>query len=299
MIHSVKIFAGLLSVLILSACAHTEVKRGFVEEIAKVAPAGFHCCAEPEKFYPVGLTKTAFALAERVGPQVSANMYGGYQETQFPGRLSGNVRAEAALTEQLQPLDLVFTGNKSYIWGNIIPGRFTHGVVYLGTEAQLRRAGLWELAALAPLRDDIRAGKLFVEAVTPKVRTISATKLIEADTAAILRPRLGENARRQAYATLARNIGVPYDFAFEVATTDKLACTELVNLAMPGLEFTTREAYGREVIFPDEVVAQAIRGESMRVVGYMVGTDGGFAWRNTQSLMADIAAYWGVPGAPS
>ena len=107
------------------------------------------------------------------------------------------------------------------------------------------------------------------------------------------------NARRQAYATLARNIGVPYDFAFEVATTDKLACTELVNLAMPGLEFTTREAYGREVIFPDEVVAQAIRGESMRVVGYMVGTDGGFAWRNTQSLMADIAAYWGVPGAPS
>ena len=299
MIHSVKIFAGLLSVLILSACAHTEVKRGFVEEIAKVAPAGFHCCAEPEKFYPVGLTKTAFALAERVGPQVSAKMYGGYQETQFPGRLSGNVRAEAALTEQLQPLDLVFTGNKSYIWGKIIPGRFSHGVVYLGTEAQLRRAGLWDLAALAPLRDDIRAGRLFIEAVTPAVGTLPLDQLIQNDAAAILRPQLGDTARRQAYAALANNLGVPYDFSFEVATTDRLACTELINLAMPGLRFATQEAYGGRVILPDTVVAQAIRGERMRVVGYMVGTGSGFAWRNTQSLMADIAAYWGVPGAPS
>ncbi|MCB1329425.1 MAG: hypothetical protein KDK28_08235 [Maritimibacter sp.] len=291
--------AVLLAALILSACAHTEVKRGFVEDISRVATAGFTCCTDPEKFYPAGLIKAAFALAEKIGPEVSAKMYGGYQETGFPGKLSGNLSAEAALTEQLRPLDLVFTGNKSYAWGNLIPGRFTHGVVYLGTEAELRRAGLWEHAALAPLRDDIRAGNLFIEAVTPEVRMLSAAKVIEADAAVILRPALAAEARARTYATLAGNIGVPYDFAFEVATTDRLACTELINLAMPGLAFPTRTAYGREVIFPDEVVAQAIRGERMRVVGYMVGTGsgtgGGFAWRNTHSLMADIAAYWGVP----
>ena len=297
MLHSVKIYVGLLAALILSACAHTTVKPGFVEEIARVEPAGFTCCAEPEKFYPEPLITTAFTLADRIGSQVALKMYGGYQQNGFPGRLAGKPAAQAALMARLQPLDLVFSANKSYAWGNLIPGRFTHGVVYLGTEAELRRAGLWELAALAPLRDDIRAGNLFIEAVTPEVRMLSAAKVIEADAAAILRPALAAEARARTYATLAGNIGVPYDYTFDVASTDRLACTELVNLALPGLGIRTRMAYGREVIFPDEIVAQAIRGERMRVVGYMVGTEGGFAWRNTHSLMADIAAYWGVPGS--
>ncbi|MEZ5720301.1 MAG: YiiX/YebB-like N1pC/P60 family cysteine hydrolase [Paracoccaceae bacterium] len=296
MTYFVKRFIFLLALLALSACAHTEVTRGFTDEIARVAPAGFTCCSEPEKFYPEPVIKTAKALADRIGPQVTEQMYGGYREEGFPGKLSGKTAAGAALMEQLQPLDLVFTGNKSYIWGKIIPGRFSHGVVYLGTEAQLRRAGLWDLAALAPLRDDIRAGRVFIEAVTPVVGTLSLDQLIQNDAAAILRPQLGDAARRQAFAALANNLGVPYDFSFEVATTDRLACTELINLAMPGLRFATQEAYGGRVILPDTVVAQAIRGERMRVVGYMVGTGSGFAWRNTHSLMADIAAYWGIPG---
>lgn len=283
--------------LFLIGCAHTTVPPGFVDDIAEVDPGNFTCCAAPEKFYPDGLIRTAFALADDLGAQVAVNMYRGYLEKGFPGRLAGNKAAEAALLAQLQPLDLVFSGNKSYIWGRIIPGRFTHDLVYLGTEAQLRAAGLWDLPALAPLRDDIRAGRLFIEAFTPRVDTTDAARVIEADAVAILRPDLSAPARRRAYAVLASTIGTPYDYTFEVATTERLACTELVNLAMPDLHVTTRVAYGSTVIFPDDIVSQAIRGERLRVIGYMVGTQGGFVWRNTRSLMADIAAYWGIPGS--
>ena len=292
-----KRLALILASVILSACAHTTVGPGFTDEIAVLEPRAFTCCAEPEKFYPEALIRTAFALADDLGSHVAGKMYGGYQEKVFPGLLSGNTAAEAALMAQLQPLDLVFSANKSYLWGTIIPGRFSHDVVYLGTEAQLRAAGLWTLPALAPLHDDIRAGRVFIEAQTPAVGTTTAARVIEADTVAILRPNLTAHARRQAYATLANSVGLAYDYTFDVATTDRLACTELVSLAMPGLRIATRKAYGRDVIFPDEIVAQGIRGERLRLIGYMVGTEGGFVWRNTHSLMADIAAYWGIPGS--
>ena len=289
--------AVLSASLALTGCAHTQIGPGFLDKVPSLDPRTFTCCADPEKFYPEGLIRTAFALAEEHGSGVATKMYGSYQEQGYPGRMAGNTAAEAALVAQLQPLDLVFTSNKSYIWGTIIPGRFSHDVVFLGTEAQLRRAGLWDLPALAPLRDDIRAGRLFIEAVTPATQTVDAARVIESDAVAILRPRLSAAARRSAYARLASSIGVPYDYTFEIASTDKLACTELVHLAMPSLGVQTREAYGHRVIFPDDIVAQAIRGERMELVGYMVGTGGGYVWRNTHSLMADIAAYWGLPGS--
>jgi len=297
MFWPVRILAVVSISLGLSGCAHTNIGPGFLEKVPALDPQDFTCCAEPERFYPAGLIRAAFALAEKFGPSAARTIYGGYEEKGYPGRLAGNAAAETALTAQLQPLDLVFTGNKSYLWGAIIPGRFSHDLVYLGTEAQLRHARLWDLPALAPLRDDIRAGRLFIEAAAPATKTTDAASVLESDAVAILRPELSVAARHSAYTALAGSIGVPYDYTFEIATTDRLACTELVNLAMPGLRLTTRAAYGHRVIFPDDIVAQAIRGEQLRLVGYMVGSEGGFAWRNTHSLMADIAAYWGLPGS--
>ncbi len=172
--------------LFLTACAYTEVGPGFVDKIAAVDPDRFTCCAAPEKFYPEALIALAFEISERAGPTVAGKMYGGYQENGFPGRLAGNRAAEAAMLAQLRPFDLVFTGNKSYAWGKIIPGRFSHVVVYLGTEEELRAAGLWALPSLAPLRDHIRAGRVFAEAVTPVTDTVAASRVMESDAIAIL-----------------------------------------------------------------------------------------------------------------
>lgn len=298
MLVPIRRLASLLAALSLTACAHTTTGPGFVDQVAALDPATFTCCADPEKFYPDGVVRTAFALADDYGPEVAMAIYGGFQQNGFPGKMAGNADAEAAMLARLEPLDIVVTGNKSYPWGYIIPGRFSHDLIYLGTEAQLRAAGLWDLSALAPLRADIRAGRVFIEAVTPAVQTIGPDRVVQSDTLAILRPELAPGARLRAYGALAGSIGIPYDYTFNIATTDRLACTELIHLAMPDLRVASREAYGKAVIFPDEVVAQAIRGERVGLVGYMVGTGDGFVWRGTGSLMADIAAYWGVPGAP-
>lgn len=288
-----------LAPLVIVACAHTEVGPGFIDAAAELDPRHFQCCADPEHFYPEGLIRTAFAIAEDHGPKVADKMYGRYKEEGYPGRLAGNSQAEAALLEQLHPLDIILTANKSYVWGSLIPGRFTHDLIYLGTEAQLRAAGLWETPGFASLQDDVRAGRLFAEAATPMADTVAAGRVLESDGIAVLRPRLSPSERRAALAFAAASIGRPYDYTFDTTSADRLACTELVYFAMPGLGIDPIEAYGKMVIFPDQLAAQAIRGERMEVVGYLVGNAGGYEWRNLKSMMADIAAYWGIPGSNS
>ena len=64
-------------------------------------------------------------------------------------------------------------------------------------------------------------------------------------------------------------------------------------MAYPSIWFVTRPAYGEVMLFPDDIAAQAIRGEDLQVVSYIVGTDGGYRRQSVTSLMYNIAAFWG------
>lgn len=292
---SSKAVGAVLALAVLAGCGHTEIGPGFTERVATLDPDQFTCCADPERFYPDVVVRTAFALSDRLGPAMGKAMHGRYQAEGYPGRLAGSAAAQAALSNELQPLDLVFLANKSFTWGRLIPGRFTHVGIYLGTEPQLRAAGLWSAPGLAPYHGDIRAGRLVFQSVTPVAELTDLARTTQADAVAILRPQLTPGERRAALTALVGMIGAPYDYTYDVTTSDRVSCSEVVAFAMPGLGLDTQIAYGKEVVFPDAIVAQAIRGERMQVVGYMVGTEDGFAWRGTGSLMADIAAHWGVP----
>ncbi|MBT8411645.1 MAG: hypothetical protein KJP02_07600, partial [Octadecabacter sp.] len=59
----------------------------------------------------------------------------------------------AALERTLRPMDLIVQRYEGRLGGLVSPGRFTHTSIYLGTETQLRAAGLWHLPELAPWRD--------------------------------------------------------------------------------------------------------------------------------------------------
>ena len=97
MFWPVRILAVVLTSLGLSGCAHTNITPGFLEKVPALDPQDFTCCAEPERFYPAGLIRAAFALAEKFGPSAARTIYGGYEEKGYPGRLAGNAAAEAAI----------------------------------------------------------------------------------------------------------------------------------------------------------------------------------------------------------
>ncbi|AHM05348.1 hypothetical protein roselon_03075 [Roseibacterium elongatum DSM 19469] len=213
-----------------------------------------------------------------------------------PGRMTRQAEATRIVQEALRPLDTVFVHSENRMSGHLIPGQFTHGAVYIGTEAQLRAAGLWHLPALAPYRDQIRAGAVFLEAVDGGVRLIDPATVLNTDAVVILRPETGNRA-----AILRRGIshmGVPFDMRFDAADPSHLFCAELISLMYPAADLPRLTAYGRETILIDAIVAGALTGDlPFAVVGYVeTNARGGARALSTRDLAWRIRQAWDDAG---
>lgn len=289
---------ALSGLALATGCSYAHVDKTFPQDVKRLDAASFSCCSEPEKFYPPGLTEIALALGNTLGPKFSEAAYGDYEAEGYPGKLTGKADAEAAILQRLQPFDILLVSNHSYQIGRLMPGRFSHSVINLGTEAQLRRLGLWSDPALVPYHDQIRAGNTMIEAAWPHVQLVSPKKTFEVDQVLIARPtELTLADKRRALERALSVIGKPFNFGLGIDPAgQKFACTGLLDYAMPELGMTHRRVYSRNVVMPDDVAAQTVREERLHFVGYMVGTDTGYAWQSKFALMVRIAAYWGVPG---
>lgn len=280
--------------LLLAGCSSLglrQVSPRFTGLPADADPAQFTCCYDPER-WPEPLADAALAIAP------AALKLNPLDDGPIPGALTGNAEAAAHIVATARPLDLLLFANKTYIGGRFVPGRFTHSAIYLGTEPELRALGLWNDPAIRPLHADIRAGRILLEAFRPVVRLIEPQVPFETDSVAILRPALTRAQRREAARRGVSKLGVPFDYYFDDRTPDALACTELIQYAIPWIPFDETIAYGRPAVMPDAMVAQAIRGEGLRLVEHVRGTaDGGFQVEGVRPVMRDIAAFWGPPPA--
>jgi len=288
---------ALVSALALSACSYAQVGPDFTEEVKRLDAATFTCCDDPEKFYPAPLVRLALELGNKIGPSASEAAYSSYEETEYPGLLTGKADAEAAVMSKLRPFDILLVSNHSYQIGRLMPGRFSHSVIYLGTEAELRAIGLWHLPALRPYHDEIRAGKTLIEAAYPDVHLTTPKKTFEVDQVLAMRPALSPTEKRRALERLLPVMGKAYNYRLGIDPTgESFACTGLAVHAMPELGFTIREVYGQQVVMPDDVAAQSVRGEKLTPIIYVAGTEDGYTERSLYALMVEIASYWGVPG---
>ena len=209
-----------------------------------------------------------------------------------PGHLTRQPKALERVQNALKPLDVVFLHSANRVSGHLIPGEFTHGVVYLGTPDQLRAAGLWNLPALAPWRREISAGAIFLEAVYGGVRLTRADVVLDSDAVVALRPR----GMRPA-AALSRGmerIGVPFDLRFDAADSSALFCAELIALMFPKADLPRTAVPGRETILNDAIIADALSGNlPFSVVGYVKATAGGGARvLSAHDLAWDVRRAW-------
>jgi hypothetical protein len=287
---------GLVAFFGLSACSYPVLGPNFTTEAKTLQAETFTCCADPEKFYFAPFAELALALGEVVGPDAATAAYGEFEETEFPGTLTGKTEAHEKIRALLRPLDILVISNKSYQLGRLMPGQFSHSMIYIGTEAQLRAAGLWSLPEVVPYHDQIRAGKIFMESATPDVHLMSTAKAFEVDRVVAMHPHLTAKEKRVAMARVMASIGSPFNYSMDLdPNNQEFVCTGLISYAMPGLDLTQRRIYARSTILPDDVASQAIRGDKLDLITYVIGTDEGYTPRSTFALMVDLAAYWGVP----
>ncbi len=144
----------------------------------------------------------------------------------------------AALRPRLRPGDIVIERRNWYLSNAFLPGYWPHAALHVGSVADLRALGLEadprvakHLAAFS--RPDA-AGHLpaFIEAISEGVVFTSAEHSIgEADSVAVLRPRLTPEQIKEVIARAFSHAGKPYDFDFDFFSADKLVCTEVVYRA--------------------------------------------------------------------
>ncbi|WP_454288249.1 YiiX/YebB-like N1pC/P60 family cysteine hydrolase [Rhizobium arsenicireducens] len=250
------------------------------------------CCQKPER-YPKGLVALAEPFAPTIGQMVAALVW-------RKGNLLRHESAIDAILADLRPLDIIAVSNKGRLSGHAIPGHFGHVAIYVGTESQLRRAGVWDHPAVRKHHAAIRGGALFIEADNKGVHLSTAPAALDADAIALLRPTgLGTARRRQALTGFYERVGMPFDYYFDLDTSACTFCTELVHTVLPEMRLPARRVYDRRLILPDEVVAAALRGRTgFAFVRYVRAGRDSWEMLGRDMVEQDLRAAWSTPERP-
>ena len=189
-----------------------------------------------------------------------------------------------ALREKLRPGDIVIERRNWYLSNAFLPGYWPHSALYVGTAEDLRALGLdhdprvaRHLAAYA--RPDANGHTAsFIEAVSEGVVFTSIEHSVgEADSVAVLRPRLTPEQVREVIARAFSHAGKPYDFDFDFFSADKLVCTEVVFRAFGSfVDFPLVEILGRKTLPALEIIrhwASPVGGPQLEFVAFLDGDE--------------------------
>ncbi len=177
------------------------------------------------------------------------------------GFLYGNKKIESEYYSLLRPLDIVLEKTPFALTDKFIPGNFGHAALYLGTEKQLKEIRMWNHPSIIPYQKEIRNGKTIIEAVRPGVRLTTLEHFLQIDEFMILRHKNAlknvediENRYSRAMAQMYKE----YDFNFDVETTNKIVCSELLFMAFGKVNWPIEYIMGRPTISPDNLAELAL-----------------------------------------
>ena len=264
---------ALAAALLLAGCVHSG------------SPGGA-CCDGAER-YPRWMIDVYEPVAPVLGDAI------GRVELRR-GLLAERPDALRHIAQRLRPLDILIVSSKGRLTGNLIPGLFSHTVVYVGSESELKALGAWDDPAVRPHHAAIRAGKVMIESDHRGVHLTTAATALDTDRVAVFRPRIGSRGHhRRVAAVLISHLGTPYDFVFDNGDAEKLYCAELIDHAMPGIGMPSRELYGRRMFLPDDAIAAGTDGRMRATpVLYVRATASGWEGVGTAELKRDLAAAW-------
>lgn len=233
--------------------------------------------------YPPWLISVVEPAAPAIGMAIS-------QVQWRHGYLDTNTGTLDHVRPKIRPLDVFLFSNKGRLSGHTGAGVFGHSAVYLGSERELKSMGLWNDPAVVPHHDAIRRGLSIVESGQAHGTTLTpVSRLVETDRLVVLRPQIGESRKRAAIVRLFSLVGSRFDHNYRLDESERVFCTELIDLGIPDLRLPRRATYGREIILPDDVALKAVSGDGrLRFVGYLRADREGWESAGPASLAADI-----------
>jgi 1-acyl-sn-glycerol-3-phosphate acyltransferase len=190
------------------------------------------------------------------GVQSLVSTWMGDTKLREPGGALISAEQLKELSVKLQPGDIILERRNWYVSNAFLPGYWPHAALYVGTPHDLQKLGLhhdprvlahWEKY----IRQDAKGHVCVVlESISEGVTFTSLEHSVgEADSVALLRPRLTQDQKREAIARAFSHAGKPYDFEFDFFSSDKLVCTELVFRAYDGhIHFPLKNIMGTRTL---------------------------------------------------
>jgi 1-acyl-sn-glycerol-3-phosphate acyltransferase len=229
------------------AVASIVLKAGISDPLTEASVAGKGLAYKGQAFISTWLGSTRVRIPREGAPMISAKQL-------------------EKVREQLRPGDILLERQNWYLSRAFMPGFWAHAALYVGTTNDLTRLGLlddprvrkhWQEFAE---RDRSGCEHVILEAVPQGVRITTLEHCLGvADAAAVLRPKVSEEQRREAIARAFSHLGKAYDFDFDFFSSDKLVCTELVCRAYDGnVQFPLVNVMGRKTLPPTEMARKFV-----------------------------------------
>lgn len=194
----------------------------------------------------------------------------------------------------LEPLDMITEKTPFILTDTLIPGHFGHNAIWLGTKEQLIAYDLWDHPRIKPLQDLIEQGYSIIESDRTDTHLKRLEDFMNADEFAIMRNKkiLSKNKKEidKVYDVAIRQLGKTYDFNFDVETTDKLVCSELLYQAFGNIAWPTEKYVGRTTISPDNVGELLLYGNSPNKLVYYIAAykKGDLVRKDLQNMGSDL-----------
>lgn len=195
-----------------------------------------------------------------------SNAVGEYEERK--GLMYDDAELEKTIVNQLQIGDVLLEKTPFRLTDSMIPGHWGHAAIWIGTEKELRAIDLWDHPLVQRYHKEIKQGELVAESLRTGTQLSPMSHFLNIDDLAVLRSRkpMPESEMRETIILAFRQLGKAYDFNFDVETTDKIVCSQLVYLAYDEIQWPTESIVGRYTISPDNIAIKALDDGPFKLV---------------------------------
>ncbi|MBK24599.1 MAG: hypothetical protein CME70_11445 [Halobacteriovorax sp.] len=207
------------------------------------------------------------------------------------GYLENNFKVIRDIKLKIQPLDVITEKAGFALTDTFIPGHFGHNAIWLGYESELIEMGIWNTLP-SSVQKGIRQGKNILETDRSGTHLKSLEDFMNVDEFAILRFKEGiikEEQIEKIYKVAVSQLGKKYDFNFDVETTDRLVCSELLYQSFGKINWPTEKYLGRTTISPDNVGSLILYNNSpLEMIYFVAGSESGLYEKDIFDFANDI-----------
>ena len=175
------------------------------------------------------------------------------------------------LLPYLKPFDIIVSKSPQHLTDQFIPGYFGHAAIWFGDDITKRRYQHSVKMYNQILAKTVR--KSMVEALRSGVQVSSLEDFADGEVYAIIRIKdLTEEQKAQIIESTRQQIGKPYDFNFDIESSEAITCTELVFLATDFIDWKVRHTFGRFTLSPDDLLNTAIENDLLEIPVFFTKT---------------------------